>query len=198
MKARERELIVGGELDHTEALYTTRLGDSVHACVNMLKKGRWLSIVFQHWNIRYFKAILTRAAEAGAELRAAISQVGDPIWSMHKKKGNQSVLAGELILTFVRTGKPQYLQDSRELDVVNTVGEILEAAPRVVYGEQLFNQLVIEAWRKSAIGSLDISKDDFTNVIKHHGWHYDEDRHYWVRNRDRDHHGNLTPMLWEA
>jgi len=117
---------------------------------------------------------------------------------MHKKKGNQSVLAGELILTFVRTGKPQYLQDSRELDVVNTVGEILEAAPRVVYGEQLFNQLVIEAWRKSAIGSLDISKDDFTNVIKHHGWHYDEDRHYWVRNRDRDHHGNLTPMLWEA
>ena len=95
MKARERELIVGGELDHTEALYTTRLGDSVHACVNMLKKGRWLSIVFQHWNIRYFKAILTRAAEAGAELRAAISQVGDPIWSMHKKKGNQSVLAGE-------------------------------------------------------------------------------------------------------
>lgn len=138
------------------------------------------------------------AAEAGAELRAAISQVGDPIWSMHKKKGNQSVLAGELILTFVRTGKPQYVQNGRELDVVSTVGEILEAAPRVVYGEQLFNQLVIEAWRKSAIGSLDISKDDFTKVIKHHGWHYDEDRHYWVRNRDRDHHGHLTPMLWEA
>jgi DNA modification methylase len=198
MKARERELIVGGELNHTEAIYTSRLNNSVRACVNMLKKGRWLSVVFQHWNICYFEAILTGAAEAGAELRAAISQVGDPIWSMHKKKGNQSVLAGELILTFLRTGKPQYVQNRRELDVVRTVGEILEAAPRVVYGEQLFNQLVIEAWRKSAIGSLDISKDDFTKVIKHHGWHYDEDRHYWVRNRDRDPRGHLTPMLWEA
>jgi hypothetical protein len=198
LKARERELIVGGELNHTEALYTSRLSDSIRACVNMLKKGRWLSVVFQHWNICYFEAILTGAAEAGAELMAAISQVGDPIWSMHKKKGNQSVLAGELILTFVRTGKPQYVQNGQELDVLSTVGEILNAAPRVVYGEQLFNQLVIEAWRKSAIGSLDISKDDFTKIIKHHGWHYDQDRHYWVRDRDRDNHRHLTPMLWEA
>lgn len=198
MKARERELIVGGELNHTEALYTSRLSDSVRACVNMLKKGRWLSIVFQHWNICYFEAILSGAAAAGAELKAAISQVGDPIWSMHKKKGNQSVLAGELVLTFVKTGKPQFTENGLEMDVVSTVGEILEAAPRIVYGEQLFNQLVIEAWRKSAIGSLDISKDDFTKMIKHHGWHYDESRHYWVRNRDRDHHGHSTPMLWDA
>jgi hypothetical protein len=198
LKARERELIVGGELNHTEALYMSRLSDGIRACVNMLRKGRWLSVVFQHWNICYFEAILTGAAEAGAELRAAISQVGDPIWSMHKKKGNQSVLAGELILTFVRTGKPLYVQNGRALDVVSTVGKILEAAPRVVYGEQLFNQLVIEAWRRSAIGSLDISKDDFTKVIKHHGWHYDEDRHYWVRNRDRDQNRHSPPMLWEA
>ena len=197
-KAREQELIVGGELNHTEALYTSRLSDSVRACVNMLKKGRWLSIVFQHWNTSYFEAILTGAAEAGAELRAAISQVGDPIWSMHKKKGNQSVLAGELILTFVRTGKPQYAQAGRELDVVSTVGKILDSAPRVVYGEQLFNQLVIEAWRKSAIGSLNISKDEFTKMIKNHGWHYDENQHYWLRNRDRDLHAPLTPILWEA
>jgi len=198
MKARERELIVGGELKHTEALYTSRLSDSVRACVNMLKKGRWLSIVFQHWNICYFKAILNGAAEAGAELKAAISQVGDPIWSMHKKKGNQSVLAGELILTFVKTGKPRYAQNGQELDVVGMVGEILESAPQIVYGERLFNQLVIEAWRRSAIDSLDISKDDFSKVLKHHGWHYDENRHYWVRNRDRDRHGHSTPMLWEA
>lgn len=86
MKTRERELIVGGELNHTEQIYRSRLSDSVRACVKMLKKGRWLSLVFQHWNIAYFNAILSGAAEAGAELKAAISQVGDPIWSMHKKR----------------------------------------------------------------------------------------------------------------
>jgi len=194
MKARERELIVGGDLNHSEALYTSRLSDGVRSCVSMLKKGHWLSIVFQHWNISYFEAILTGAAEVGAELKAAISQVGDPIWSMHKKKGSQSVLAGELILTFVKTGKAQHAHNGRELDVLGTIGRILESAPRVVYGEQLFNQLVMEAWRESAIGSLDISKDDFAKVIKHHGWHYDESQHYWVRDRDRD----FAPRLWEV
>jgi adenine-specific DNA methylase len=194
MKARERELIVGGELSHTEAIYTSRLSDSVRACVNMLKKGGWLSIVFQHWKISYFEAILTGAAEAGAELKAAISQVGDPIWSMHKKKGNQSVLAGELILTFEKTGKHQHVQDKQQLDVMETVGRILASAPQIVYGEQLFNQLVMEAWQKSAIGSLAISKDEFSKIITDHGWHYDDNRHYWVR----DGESASAPMLWEA
>jgi hypothetical protein len=112
---------------------------------------------------------------------------------MHKKKGNQSVLAGELILTFVKTGKPRHVRNNQQLDVIGTVGEILESAPEVVYGEQLFNQVVIEAWRKSAIGSLDISRGEFINIIANHGWRYDESRHFWVRN------GHLThvPMLWQ-
>lgn len=194
MKARQRELIVGGELNHSEELYTARLSDSVRCCVNMLKKGGWLSIVFQHWNVSYFEAILTGAAEAGAELKAAISQVGDPIWSMHKKKGNQSVLAGELILTFVKTGKPQHVQKNGNLDVVGTVGKILKSAPEVIYGEQLFNQLVMAAWRQSAIGSLDISRDEFSKIIAYHGWNYDEDRHYWVRDKGLA----IAPMLWKA
>jgi hypothetical protein len=62
-------------------------------------------VVFQHWNVEYFKAILTSCAQEGAELKAAISQVGDPIWSMHKKKNKESVLGGELILTFFKSGK---------------------------------------------------------------------------------------------
>lgn len=190
--SREQELIVGGEQKHTEALYTSRLKDSVRACVKMLRAGGWLSIVFQHWKISYFEAILTGAAEAGAELKAAISQIGDPIWSMHKKKGNQSVLAGELILTFLKTGKAQRMESDRSFDVLRAVGRLLDTAPQVVYGEHLFNQVVIEAWRNSAIGSLAISRDDFIQAIMRHGWRYDESQHYWVRNRE------FAPMLWEA
>jgi hypothetical protein len=79
----------------------------------------------------------------------------------------------------------------RKLDVVGTVGQMLNSAPTQVYGERLFNQVVMEAWRKSAISSLNISRDDFIKVIEHHGWHYDENRHYWVRNQD------VGPTLWE-
>jgi len=92
-RTREKELIVGGELKLSEKIYKTRLYDSIKACVRMLKTNRWFSIVFQHWNVSYFEAILNSAHDSGAELKAAISQVGDPIWSMHKKKMKESVLA---------------------------------------------------------------------------------------------------------
>lgn len=139
--------------------------------------------MFQHWNVTYFETILTSAAEAGVELRAAISQVGDPIWSMHKKKRNESVLAGELILTFYKTGKPQRVRKDGGLDVSKAVGEILVSSPPQIYGESLFNRIIIEAWRNSAIGALNISKTDFIEIIRRHGWHYDESNHCWVRDR---------------
>jgi hypothetical protein len=185
LKNREKELIVGGELEFTEAGYIERLGKSVAACVRMLKKGRWLSVVFQHWNTAYFEAILSSATEAGADLRTTVSQVGDPIWSMHKKKGNQSVLAGEMIITFYKTGKAKRIvARNGEFDVSAVLGRILSDCPtEKVYGEYLFNQVVIEAWRESAIRQLNITKTDFVNLIKQHGWRYDEERHFWVKDK---------------
>ena len=157
----------------------------------MLRKQGWLSIVFQHWKISYFEAILSGAAEGGAELRAAVSQVGDPIWSMHKKKGNQSVLAGELILTFCKTEHATKTFTRGTFDVMSAVRQTLANAPDVICGERLFNDIVVEAWRHGAIGALDISKEDFSDAIQREGWHYDAKRHHWTRNRD------TSAVLWE-
>jgi hypothetical protein len=181
-KTREKELIVGGELELSEDYYIKRLGVSVQACLNMLKPDRWLSLVFQHWDVAYFDAILTSAAEAGADLRAAVSQIGDPIWSMHKKKSKQSVLAGEMILTFCKTGVPRRVEKTAGFDVSEAVRRILAAHDSdKVFGEYLFNKIVIEAWKSSAIGSLNLSKTDFIKLIEEHGWSYNEEQHYWVR-----------------
>jgi len=122
-EARKSELIVGGEPDFPERVYVKRLGDAIRACLKMLKPNRWLSVVFQHWNVSYFEAILSAAAESGAELRAAVSQVGDPIWSMHKKKGNESVLAGDLILTFFSSGGKTRTDRLNGFDVADAVRE---------------------------------------------------------------------------
>jgi DNA modification methylase len=195
LAVRKNELIVGGELGLTEANYVERLGKSIEACMRMLKKGRWLSVVFQHWNTAYFEAILSAAAATGGELRAAVSQIGDPIWSMHKKKRNQSVLAGELIITFFKTGKVKKLSEPTvDFDVSAAVGKVLsEAQSSQIYGEYLFNRVVMEAWKQSAIGALSITKMDFIELIKHHGWHYDESRYYWVRNKV-----TANPSLFET
>jgi len=179
---REKEIIVGGELRHTEEEYVERLGNSIRSCIRMLKRERWLSVVFQHWNVAYFEAILASAAESGAELRAAVSQVGDPIWSMHKKRNKESVLAGEMILTFCKTGYKRRYERKNGFDLAEAISNILsESRAEVVYGEYLFNRLVIDAWGKGAIGSLTISKDEFTRMMERLGWHYDPQYHYWSR-----------------
>ncbi len=183
IKTRENELIVGGELALTETSYVERLGKSVAACIRMLKPGRWLSVVFQHWNTSYFDAILTSATESGAELRAAVSQIGDPIWSMHKKKSNESVLAGEMILTFRKTGKAAKVKKNGSFSVSSALKEILDSSKSdKIYSEYIFNQVIIEAWKRSAIGSLNISKAEFIDLLKNYGWQYDERNHYWVKN----------------
>ncbi|MGQ0600129.1 MAG: hypothetical protein ACT4QE_00370 [Anaerolineales bacterium] len=148
----------------------------------MLKKERWLSIVFQHWNVAYFEAILSAAAESGAQLRAAVPQVGDPIWSMHKKKNKESVLAGEMILTFHKSGARRHDERRNSFDLAQTVRETLSSSgSNIVYGEYLFNHVVIDAWNKGAIGSLTITKDEFKELIESLGWHYDPQRHYWAK-----------------
>lgn len=179
---RRSELIVGGELDLSESIYVERLGKSIRACLRMLKPNRWLSVVFQHWNVSYFEAILSAAADSGAELRAAVSQIGDPIWSMHKKKSNESVLAGELILTFLKSGRRSSVNRLNGFDVGDAVREALcRAKNGKIYGEYLFNQIVMSAWQHGAIGSLNISKTEFIDLIQRNGWFYDEKNHIWVQ-----------------
>jgi len=179
---RHRELIVGGDLGLSEDVYVSRLSQSIQTCFALLKPGRWLSVVFQHWSVAYFDAILTAAAVAGGDLRAAISQIGDPIWSMHKKKGNQSVLAGEMILTFLNTGTPKAVDSAKPFDVEAAVARVSrESSSGAIYGEYLFNRIIIEAWQAGALGSLDVSRTAFAELMVRQGWSYDQAKHQWCR-----------------
>ena len=180
--ARENEIIVGGDLKHSEESYVRRLGDSVTDCLAMLKPDRWMSVVFQHWNVSYFAAILDSASESGAELKSAVSQIGDPIWSMHKKK-NQSVLAGELILTFQKTGLKKPCRKVGSFDVGKAVENLLLRAGDQVYGEALLNDLILGAWRHNAIDELNIDRESFVEMMGSNGWLYDEKHHRWSKNQ---------------
>lgn len=186
LEVRENELIVGGDLALDEKHYVEKLTESIAACMKMLKTGRWISVVFQHWNVRYFEAILSAANENRGELRAAVSQIGDPIWSMHKKKNKDSVLAGEMILTFFKNGNRLKTSKVKKFDLEANISEMLkEANGRPIFGEYLFNRIVLEAWKTSAIESLDVSKSEFSRLLEAEGWHYDPINHFWVKNGDQ-------------
>lgn len=186
LDAREKEVIVGGELRLTEEHYIRRLKESIRLCVDMLKEDGWLSVVFQHWNVRYFEAILEEASEAGASLKAAVTQIGDTIWSMHKKKNKEKVLAGELILSFLKDGAPGARGWERfsPMTIDELMDEtVVEVSPdgRPFAGELLFNQAVLKAWNRGDLRCLDVSREEFSEILMRRGWRYNPFRHQWFK-----------------
>lgn len=187
-KTREQETIVGGEQGHTEEHYKKSLVHSVETCFRLLKPHRWLSIVFQHWDTSYFATILETASECGGELKAAITQTGDVIWSMHKKKNSASVLAGEMILTFykpVKVRQPGKIITPAAADPSKVLSEVFDAClasgATSFASEALFNRLIIELWRRRALSGLNLDRQEFVRQLEQRGWSYNTRNHTWSK-----------------
>jgi hypothetical protein len=108
---------------------------------------------------------------------------------MHKKKNKERVLAGEMILSFCNSGvgsMPSRRQ-SRRLSLEALLDETLaEVSPegRPFAGEVLFNQMILKAWKNGALASLDVTREDFAQVLTGRGWHYHAARHQWFRTHE--------------
>lgn len=192
-ETKDREIIVGGDRGHSDEHYRSNLAKSIGASLDLLKPDRWFSIVFQHWDASYFATILETADDRGAELRTAITQTGDVIWSMHKKKNSETVLAGELILTFYKPSKrkPKSKGSAPAEESARLLDEIMDAClangTSRFTSEALFNRIVIELWRRKALGCLNLKREEFAERLKRRGWHYDVRTHLWMRGGDAAH-----------
>lgn len=188
-ETQERETIVGGERGHTEEHYKQSLARSITTCLRLLRPDRWFSIVFQHWDISYFSTILETASACGAELKAAITQTGDVIWSMHKKKNSMSVLAGEMILTFYKPKRVRGPKKPVKCAVCGDPAAILSDAFDACLSrgsdsftsEVLFNQLVIELWHRGALSCLGLDRRQFVKCLAERGWSYNSRTHLWSK-----------------
>ena len=188
-ETREQETIVGGERSHTEEHYKKSLARSIKTCFRLLKADRWFSIVFQHWDTSYFATILETASECGGELKAAITQTGDVIWSMHKKKNSASVLAGEMILTFYKPAKVSKAAKSSANVASEKEGEVLSEVfdsclnngTNNFTSEALFNRIVIELWKRRALNCLNLNREEFARQLEQRGWNYNTRNHSWSK-----------------
>jgi len=188
-ETRELETIVGGQRGHTEEHYKASLARSIKTSLRLLRPDRWFSIVFQHWDTGYFATILETASESGAELKAAITQTGDVIWSMHKKKNSASVLAGEMILTFYKPKNAQKraapvrpVDENDSSSILTEVFDVcLSNGATSFTSEALFNRLVIELWRRRALGCLNLDREAFASRLQQRGWNYNARTHLWAK-----------------
>lgn len=202
-EAYERETIVGGELGHSEENYKQSLARSIATCFRLLKPDRWLSVVFQHWDTTYFSTILETADESGAELKAAITQTGDVIWSMHKKKNSKSVLAGEMILTFYKPVRARRITKSARPAACSNPNVVLSQVFDVCLkksngtftSEALFNQLVMELWERRALGCLALDRDEFIHQLQRRGWSYDPRSHLWSKDGSSRHPSHALTLF---
>jgi hypothetical protein len=195
------EIIVGGECGHTEEHYKKGLAQSITTSLRLLRPDRWFSIVFQHWDISYFATILETASQGGAELKAAITQTGDVIWSMHKKKNSASVLAGEMILTFYKPKRlPKPLPAAKTAskhDPAKTLSEVFDTClangAKSFTSEALFNRLILELWQRRALGCLTLDREEFSKGLEQRGWSYDTRSHRWSKGEETaNRHGELS------
>lgn len=188
-ETRDREAIVGGQRDHSEEHYKESLARSIATCLKLLKPDRWFSVVFQHWDLSYFATILESADAFGAELRGAVTHTGDVIWSMHKKKNSESVLAGEMILTFYKPGRRRKAQPRRQpsdqSEPVSVLSEVFDNCLANGHdrftSEALFNRIVLELWQRRALNCLSLGRREFARCLKDRGWSYDQEKHVWHR-----------------
>lgn len=187
-ETRDQEAIVGGECGHSEEHYKASLARSITTSLRLLRPDRWFSIVFQHWDTSYFATILETASDCGAELRAAITQTGDVIWSMHKKKNSATVLAGEMILTFYKPARPRKavspapVADADPATVLSEVFDVCLANGMTSFtSEALFNRLIIEMWQRRALGCLSLDRREFASRLEQRGWSYDAKTHRWSK-----------------
>ena len=174
---------------HTEEHYKISLARSIATCFRLLKPDRWISIVFQHWDTSYFSTILETASECGGEFKAAITQTGDVIWSMHKKKNSASVLAGEMILTFYKPAKKRKVPKTSEsaplVEPSKILSEVFDTClnngTTNFASEALFNRLVIELWHRRALNCLNLNQAEFVKQLEQRGWSYNTRNHSWSK-----------------
>ena len=186
-EARAAEAIVGGECGLSEDHYRRKLAESIHDCLRVLKPDRWLSVVFQHWDTSYFAAILEAAREHGGLLKAAVTQERDVIWSMHKKKNSENVLSGEMILTFYKPAVSIPVVTKKTSAPVS-FEEILDAVLKPRNGHEntftsefLFNQVILESWRRDCLGALALTREEFASQLRLRKWNYNRTTNLWSR-----------------
>src|SRR6266568_9090185 len=47
--------------------------------------------------------------------------------------------------------------------------------------EALFNRLVIELWRRRALGCLNLNREEFASRLEQRGWNYNARTHLWSK-----------------
>lgn len=143
---RKLEAIEGGDLDKSIEDYAQLLHESLDEMFEVLKWNGWLTIVFAHKDLSYWRVLIDAAQDAGFEYQNTVVQESFQ-FSRHKRANPLSVLSGELILNFQKKRKPRRIRLDKKIanaeeTVLAQVKELISRNEEGLTTEEVYNHLV--------------------------------------------------------
>ncbi len=167
---RQNEVIEGGELKKSRDDYNALLSLSLHQMHEVLKSGRWLSVVFAHRDTAYWEGLVSACRDAGFEYVNTVTQPVGVVWSVHKKKNPLRVLSGELVLNFRKRARAVRVGPApRSADPDRLVKECCEREIVRNYGattEDLHHAVVPTLLESRLLKEFSRSRGDLTPLLE--------------------------------
>ena len=152
-KMRQQEAIEGGEVKHTKEQYMDLISQSLSEICRVLKKGKWLSLVFHHKEPSLWTNIVETARDVGLEYKNSVVQHTKlPSW--HKIDVPQTVLSSQMIINFLKKDSV-YFEFKHDKPTLKHL--ILDVAEREIYKragatlEDIINVLIPELFEHNYI-----------------------------------------------
>jgi hypothetical protein len=175
---RKMEAIEGGMQEKTKDEYVDLLSKSIYEMYRVLKFDRWMSFVFAHKDPHYWHAIVDTAEKAGFEYAGTVKQANGQT-SFKKRQNPFSVLAGQLIINFIKKKTPKAIQRvNLGNDIYDLVLETIEAVIAQNEGatlEQINDELIMKGMELGFLHVLSKEYKDLTPILMNE-YDYDQEK----------------------
>ncbi len=181
---RNLEAIEGGSQQKTKDEYVDLLSQSINEMYRVLKFDRWMSFVFAHKDPHYWHAIVDTAEKAGFEYAGTVKQANGQT-SFKKRQNPFSVLAGQLIINFIKKETPKAIQRvNLGNDIFDLVIETIEAVIAQNSGatlEQINDELIMKGMELGFLDVLSREYKDLTPILMNEFDYDQENQKFHIR-----------------
>ncbi len=185
---RKEEAIEGGRLEKTKDEYSGLLAQSIKEMYRVLKYNRWMSFVFAHKDPHYWHIIVDTAEKCGFEYAGAVKQDNGQT-SFKKRQNPFSVLAGQLIINFIKKETPKAIQKFKlGNDIYDLIIETIESVIAANEGadlEQINDELIIKGLEFGFLDVLSREYKDLTPILMNEFDYKQETKKFYIRQNQK-------------
>jgi adenine-specific DNA methylase len=150
--------------NNNDQQYFELLKQSAKECYRVLKEGSYLSLVFSHRDLSYWRKIYNIFADAGFNYKISVPQPLKTVWSLHKKQNDLSSFAGEVIITF----KKEALSNNRKTQSLKDIIDNLFSFDETLSTDELCLNLIPKLYESGILDEIGNKKIILSDFLKGH------------------------------